>query len=102
MGRYGVDVEAFERFVVPRIDPARTPADLYVVDEIGKMECFSQAFVSAVRKLFDSDKPLLATIAQKASGPIADFKKHADVEIYTLGKKQNDKIITRAANILSP
>src|SRR3972149_6583003 len=36
VGRYGVDLAAFERLVLPAIDPDRVRAPLLVVDEIGK------------------------------------------------------------------
>ena len=39
VGRYGVDVKGFEGLVLPLLEAGR--AGLYVVDEIGKMECFS-------------------------------------------------------------
>jgi nucleoside-triphosphatase len=38
VGRYGVDVDAFERIVLPELT---RPADALLIDEIGRMECFS-------------------------------------------------------------
>lgn len=63
VGAYGVDVAAFEHLVVPVLDTRRTDVDLYVVDEVGKMECFSAAFRAAVERLLDDTRPLLGTIA---------------------------------------
>jgi nucleoside-triphosphatase len=39
VSKYGVDIESFDREAVPAIDPEITKADLFAVDEIGKMEC---------------------------------------------------------------
>lgn len=47
VGRYRVDVAAFEKEVVPVLDPLRADTSLFVIDEIGKMECMSGKFVNA-------------------------------------------------------
>jgi len=62
VGRYGVNITEFENRVVPLLDPERENIDLFVVDEIGKMECFSEKFIKAVRELISSEKKLLASI----------------------------------------
>ncbi len=48
VGRYGVNLEAFERLALPEL--ARRDIDLIVIDEIGKMECVSVASVAQWRK----------------------------------------------------
>jgi nucleoside-triphosphatase len=53
VGKYGVDIEGFDENAVPVLDIERTDADLFVIDEIGKMECFSKKFVIAIRTLFE-------------------------------------------------
>ena len=52
VGKYGVDVAGFEESVVPILGVEQTDVELFVIDEIGKMECFSKKFVAAVRRLF--------------------------------------------------
>jgi hypothetical protein len=44
VSRYGVDVQALDRIVGPLLAPD-PDVDVYVIDEIGKMECFSTRFV---------------------------------------------------------
>src|SRR5437660_2457645 len=53
VGRYGVDLAALEGIVDSALDP-RDPVEVYLVDEIGKMECLSARFVSAMERLLDS------------------------------------------------
>ena len=48
--------------------------DIYLVDEIGKMECFSKKFRAATRGLLDSGRPLVATVALRGGGFIAEVK----------------------------
>lgn len=44
VGRYGVDLRFLENVALSRIEPA--PGILIVIDEIGKMECFSRLFIN--------------------------------------------------------
>jgi nucleoside-triphosphatase len=91
VGRYGVDVEAIDRVV--KTELALEPGiDLYVVDEIGKMECLSARFVAAVEALLDSGCPLLATVAQRGAGFIADAKARSDVEIWEVTRSNRDHL----------
>lgn len=68
VGKYGVDVTGFERDVVSVLDVEQTNAELFVIDEIGKMECLSRKFVAAVHDLFASERLVLGTVAQKGGG----------------------------------
>lgn len=84
VGRYGVDIAEFERSVVPVLDAERAGIELFVIDEIGKMECLSKKFVDAVRLLLASDKCVLATVAQKGTGFIQEVKSRPDVTLLNL------------------
>lgn len=63
VGRYGVSVEAFESVALPALRRALKGADLVVIDEVGKMELFSEAFKELVLKAFEGGKPVLGTIS---------------------------------------
>ncbi len=91
VGRYGVDIEGFEKSVVPVLEADN---DLIVIDEIGKMECFSEKFADAVRKLFKSDKAVLATVALKGSGLILEVKEFANVKIFNLSRQNRDEVVS--------
>ena len=88
VGKYGVDVALVDE-VADSVLAARPPADLYLVDEIGKMECLSSRFVGAMRALLDSTRPVLATVAQRGGGFIAEVKRREDVLLWevTLGNR---------------
>src|SRR5207248_2911803 len=58
VGKYGVDVEMLEAFSRSAL-AVRHGVALYLVDEIGKMECLSPVFVEATRGLLDADVPLV-------------------------------------------
>lgn len=59
VGRYGVDLDALERVALPTLDE---PADVLVIDELGPMELASTTFTDAVRRVFDSPTPVVATV----------------------------------------
>ncbi len=89
VGRYSVDVDAFERIALPEL--AR-PAEVFLIDEIGKMECFSPRFVQAVRDVLDGPTPIVATVAPSGSGFIADVKRRPDAELVEATAENRDEL----------
>lgn len=81
VGAYGVDVGAFEREIVPALAVQQRDVDLFVVDEIGKMECFSPAFCAAVERLLDGPRPLLGTIARRGPAFVEMMRRRPDVDL---------------------
>lgn len=101
VGKYGVDVAGFEKSIVPVLDIERTDAELIVIDEIGKMECFSKKFVTAVEDLLASDKSVLVTVAKRGKGLISKVKKYPGTKLFNLTPQNRGKIITDISQILS-
>ena len=101
VGKYGVDVTDFEKAVVPILDVGRTDAELFVIDEIGKMECFSEKFVAATCRLFASDKSVLATVARKGAGLISEVKNCPGAQLFKLNHENRDKTIDEIVQLLS-
>jgi nucleoside-triphosphatase len=101
VGKYGVDVAGFERSVAGILDIDQTGAELFVIDEIGKMECFSGKFVTAVRRLFASDRSVLATVAQKGTGLISEVKNHPAAKLFNLTRQNQDKTVAEIPQMLS-
>ncbi len=67
MGKYAVDVRSFEALALPQLAPS-AGAQLYVVDEVGKMELFSRAFYPAVQALLDEAPLVLGTVPVARQG----------------------------------
>jgi len=101
VSKYGVDVAGFEKSVVPILDIEQRDAELFVIDEIGKMECMSEEFVAAVRGLFALDKSILATVAQKGSGLISEVKNYPQTKLFDLTPDNCDRIVAEILQILS-
>ncbi len=80
VGAYGVDIATFERVILPFLDPRREDVELFVVDEIGKMECFSALFQARVRQLLDDPRPVLGSVALRGPALIEEVHRRPDVE----------------------
>jgi len=92
VGKYKVDIESFENFLnsIPFFDPSTR---LIIIDEIGKMECLSDPFKNLLKKIFDSGKLVIATIALKGSGLIAEIKERDDVKLFKITKHNRDSLL---------
>jgi len=91
VGKYGVDLKSFEQFLDCLPLNNSTPR-LIMIDEIGKMECLSAKFRELILALLAAPAPLIATIAQKASGFINEIKLRQDVHLITLTEKNRDAL----------
>ena len=92
VGKYSVHVEAFEKLVLPCLDLVEPPVDLYVIDEIGKMELLSHRFRTRIIELLGQPTNLLATIAPKGAGLIDQIKQRSDVEIVQVTRKNRNEL----------
>jgi nucleoside-triphosphatase len=95
VGRYRVDLAAFEAVALPAIDPALGGARLIVVDEIGKMECFSASFRELVVAAMDSDRAVLATVALRGDRFVEDLKARPDVTLLHVTPGNRDELAGR-------
>ena len=94
VGRYGVDVAVIDELAASTL--ALSPdLSVYLVDEIGKMECLSPAFVKAMRALLDSPKKIVATIGARGGGFIAEVKAREDAETLVVTPGNRDELPDR-------
>ena len=98
VGRYGVDLEALDRLTATALAGGKK---VYLVDEIGKMECFSKNFVRAITALLDSEGPVVATVALKGGGFIGAVKKKSDVEVWEVTRANRNEIPGRVLRWIS-
>jgi nucleoside-triphosphatase len=87
VGKYGVDLEAFERIAIPALSET---GEITVIDELGKMELASESFREAVSALFDKPFPIVATV-HAYRHPFTDaLKDRADVETLPVNGQTRD------------
>lgn len=93
VGRYRVDLTSFEALILPAIDPTQISARLIVIDEIGKMECFSARFRKLVVAAMKSDRAVLATIALRGNSYVEGLKARSDVTLLHVTRQNRDELV---------
>jgi len=93
VGSYKVDIESFENFIdaIPFFGPLNR---LIIIDEIGKMECLSDRFKNLLKKILDSGKLVVATIAFKSGGFIENIRKRPDVKLFELKENNRNDLLS--------
>ena len=93
VSKYGVDIAGFHEALaaMPFEDPEVT---LVMVDEIGKMECYSETFRVVMKKLLDSSTIVMATIALRGGGFIAEVKRRPDVVLFELTRRNQERLVS--------
>jgi nucleoside-triphosphatase len=83
ISKYKVNVADLNRIGVTAVRNAMKDADVVVVDEIGPMELFSQAFKQSIEDAIKSGKLVIGVIHHKARDPIIEtVKNRNDAEIF--------------------
>ncbi|XP_051880381.1 cancer-related nucleoside-triphosphatase isoform X2 [Pristis pectinata] len=101
VGQYAVDLPSFERLALPLLTNVNGKDDkekkVYVIDEIGKMELFSEPFIQAVRQILDGTAAtILGTIPVpkgKPLGLVEDIRSRRDVKIFNITKDNRNSIV---------
>jgi nucleoside-triphosphatase len=91
VGRYAVHVAEFESVALSQLEPSAN-VGLLVLDEIGKMECLSAAFVEAARRALTASVPVLGTVALKGGGFIAEAKRSPGVAVIPISVENRDRL----------
>jgi len=89
VGKYGVNLHDIDEIAVPSMMPAMA-GEIVVIDEVGKMECFSLLFRQTLIKVLDSQHPVIGSIAQKGDKFIREIRARDDVLLVPLTKKNRD------------
>ena len=89
VGRYGVNLQDIDTIAVPSVIPANDQV-VVVVDEIGKMECFSALFRQTLIRVLDSANTLVGSIALKGDAFIETIKKRPDTLLILVSDKNRD------------
>ena len=92
VGKYGVNLEHIGHVAVPSMIPKR-PEEIVVIDEIGKMECFSPLFRETLLNVLDSENPVIGSIAIKGDRFIQKVKTREDVVLVHVTEKNRDELV---------
>lgn len=93
VGKYRVDLKSFESLGVSELEKGLATDSLLVIDEIGKMELFSERFKKTLLEAMEAPNPVLATILYK-SHPFCDrLKKRTDTELIKIDTPNREELV---------
>jgi len=94
VGRYHVNVAAFEALALHAIEQTAQHGRTAIIDELGQMELFSDPFISAFNRLLGEAIPLVATIHARQH-PVTDaIKQRPGIELLEVRRDNVDTILS--------
>ena len=97
VGRYGVNIQDIEKIAVPSMRPENDNV-IVVVDEIGKMECFSGLFKQTLMNILDATNTVVGSITLKGNAFIGAIKKRPDTLLISVSEKNRDYLVDEFFN----
>lgn len=89
VGKYRVNLKDIDTIAVPSMIPAREQ-EVVVIDEIGKMECFSSLFKKTLVRVLSLPNWIIGSIAQKGDPFMQRIKERDDVLLLALTARNRD------------
>eukprot|EP00293_Proteomonas_sulcata_P012326 CAMPEP_0184299560 /NCGR_PEP_ID=MMETSP1049-20130417/10148_1 /TAXON_ID=77928 /ORGANISM="Proteomonas sulcata, Strain CCMP704" /LENGTH=160 /DNA_ID=CAMNT_0026610033 /DNA_START=530 /DNA_END=1012 /DNA_ORIENTATION=+ len=103
-GQYTVDVSSFESLALHSLDLSQD-VDIFIIDEIGRMELHSDKFKAGVDCILDAKRPIFGSIAAARYGRgvpyCEDIKARDDVLTLNLTKSNRNQIANEVAQALA-
>jgi len=96
VGGYGVNLTDLDETAIPAMRPTR-PDHLVILDEIGKMECFSTKFRQRLVQMLDGPYDVLGTISEKTSPFIQNIKRRPDVTLIQVTRENRETLVDLAS-----
>ena len=101
VGKYGVNLKILDEIGVESIRHALRQREFVLIDEIGPMELYSQAFIQAVEDAFSSQKNVVATIHFKSQHPLVlRLKGMSGVRLLTISQENRDEVFNKILEMI--
>ncbi|MFW9773976.1 MAG: NTPase [Candidatus Thorarchaeota archaeon] len=101
LGKYDVYVKELEVIIS---DLAKTDFDklnILFIDEIGKMELFSNKFAEFMNQLFNIDLSIIATIGERLNHPIKkEIYNKPNLLLFNLSRNNQDEIFHKITSLI--
>lgn len=102
VGKIGMDVSKFDPIAVNALKNAAAECDIIVIDEVGKLEVESEAFVETVREVLDAEKPMIITLHKKSRNPLLqDIRRRDDVRILEITPTNRNLLPNKILRLMS-
>lgn len=99
ISKYGVNIEALDEIINFFIKRENLP-DLWLIDEIGKMESYSSLFRNFIDEILDKQIPVVASISISGGGWIAKIRNRKDIMISELNKTNRTSLVNTLSDEL--
>ena len=100
VGRYGVNINDLENIGARSLEQALKNDDLIIIDEIGRMEVFSEEFKEKVLDCLSSKKIVLAAISRVGDKFISNIKRRDDIILFKVTKENRNKLIKTISSLI--
>lgn len=100
LGKYGINIKDLEGIGVRSILGALRDKEIVIIDEIGKMELFSEKFKEAVLNVLDSNKRLIGVIHVADLGFLNAIRKRKDVDIFEVDLNNHEQILKKVSSMI--
>lgn len=95
VGKYGVNLKDLEEIGCSAIEDALDSKKTVVVDEIGKMELFSEKFKISLLEALDSPQKVLASIMERRNEFADKIKSRSDVTLDYLDRDNFETVLEK-------
>ncbi|MGY5855127.1 MAG: NTPase [Candidatus Thorarchaeota archaeon] len=99
VSKYRVSIDNINSIMVPELELARESGRIIVIDEIAKMELFSENFAHEVRRCLDTGC-VLGTIQERRLPFLDEVRSRTDVVLLELTMTNRDQIPLQVLEIL--
>ena len=101
VSKYRVNIEDIDLIMVPEMEKARQSGRLIIIDEIAKMELFSENFSDEVRRCLDTGH-VVGTIQMRSHPFLDEVRSRSDVvliELTTMNRNQIPLEVLERVNV---
>jgi nucleoside-triphosphatase len=100
VSKYGVNLKDLDRTGVAALTQAMTRGQCVFVDEIGKMELFSERFREAVLAAIEGDSMVVGTVMKARNPWVDDLKALPQVTVLEVTEANRDHLAERVLDLL--
>ena len=93
MGRYGIDIEAFEDFLLQVMNNSFSSSKIIIIDEIGPIQLLSTKFRQEINNILTSSNYVIGTIFYNKHPEIDEIKKIPGIKIYTMTSENRNTLV---------
>ena len=99
VGKYGVNLNDIDKIAIASMIP-KDDKGIIIIDEIGKMECFSKKFIKTVKDILKLPNPILGSVALKGDGLIKEIKGMKQIKLIFVNEENRNSLPDLILNLL--